>query len=190
MPARTPGSRAVISALPDRSAPTRISVVGSPMPTSSARAESMVFRMSGVISNVLLVRTRRPIWRERILDSSLRFATFGMTCREEDWIDQGDSCVYTTASIRSRATLASRAVSCSTSMRFTTTPSFRPSMTHERYAGWILYIVEQGQITESRQNTSLSGFSAASLLTRLISVPIAHFDPAGSVRDHLPDVLC
>ena len=61
MPAKTPGSRAVMSALPDRSPSMRMSVVGSPILTSSARAESMMFRISGVISNVVLVRKMKPI---------------------------------------------------------------------------------------------------------------------------------
>ena len=43
------------------------------------------------------------------------------------------------------------------------------------------YMVEQGQITESRQNTVLSGCCAANLLTRLISVPTAQAETRRSV---------
>ena len=42
------------------------------------------------------------------------------------------------------------------------------------------YMVEQGQTTESRQKTVLSGFSCAMRLTRLISVPTAHVVPLGA----------
>ena len=64
----------------------------------------------------------------------------------------------------------------STFIWFTTTPSNKPSNTHDKYAGWILYIVEQGQTTESRQNIFLFGFYFDNRLTRLISVPIAQVE--------------
>ena len=44
----------------------------------------------------------------------------------------------------------------------------------------IRYMVEQGQITGSRQKTCLSGFSFARRDTRLISVPTAQLLPAGA----------
>src|SRR3712207_7872762 len=77
---------------------------------------------------------------------------------------------------------ASRAVSGSTVIRLTTRPSARCSSDQRTYAGWTRYIVEQGQITGSRQNTRLSGSSASSRLTRLISVPTAQVVPAGAAR--------
>ena len=42
------------------------------------------------------------------------------------------------------------------------------------------YIVEQGQITGSRQKMVCCGYSAASLCTRFTSVPIAKVLPAGA----------
>ena len=39
------------------------------------------------------------------------------------------------------------------------------------------YMVEQGQVTESKQNTVLSGMLIASRLTKLNSVLIPHFLP-------------
>ena len=42
------------------------------------------------------------------------------------------------------------------------------------------YMVEHGHVIESRQKTTLSGFSLASRLTRLISVPTAHWLPGGA----------
>src|SRR5438552_12635512 len=41
-------------------------------------------------------------------------------------------------------------------------------------------MVEHGQITGSKQKIVLFGFSFWSRLTRLISVPTAHFDPDGA----------
>ena len=102
------------------------------------------------------------------------------------WVRVG----YTTVSIRSKATLDCSAVSSSTEIWFTTTPSFRPSSTHERYAGCMRYIVEHGQTTESRQKTVLSGFSAASLFIMLISVPTAMTLPrAASLPTFLPNAV-
>ena len=43
------------------------------------------------------------------------------------------------------------------------------------------YMVEQGQTTESRQKTVLSGFSFARRLTRLISVPTAQTVPGSAL---------
>ena len=41
-------------------------------------------------------------------------------------------------------------------------------------------MVEQGQITGSRQKTTLSGFCRARRFTKLTSVPTAHWLPAGA----------
>ena len=51
------------------------------------------------------------------------------------------------------------------------------------------YIVEQGQTTESRQKMVLSGFSAASRLTMLISVPMAMTLPGGGFVNEFLDVF-
>src|SRR5690606_24564132 len=67
------------------------------------------------------------------------------------------SCNYDTASMRSSAIFAAALVSGSTLISLTISPRTRCSNTHSIYAGWILYMVEQGQITGSRQKMVLSG---------------------------------
>src|SRR3990172_2986584 len=80
----------------------------------------------------------------------------------------------TSRSAQLPATLASA------TLTLTGLPSAMPSSAQRRYAGWMRYMVEQGQTTGSRQNTSLSGFSLARRLTRLISVATAHCEPVGA----------
>ena len=51
------------------------------------------------------------------------------------------------------------------------------------------YMVEQGQITGSRQKIVLSGISFCRRRTRLISVPTAQVDPGCSSPNHINNVL-
>src|SRR5579875_851667 len=87
---------------------------------------------------------------------------------------------FFSASMRSSATRAQYAVSSSTLTWLITSPCTSASSTQARYAGWMRYIVEQGQTTGSRQKISCSGWAFASRCTRLISVPTAHLLPAGA----------
>src|SRR5258708_19165561 len=78
-------------------------------------------------------------------------------------------------SMRSSARQAAAFTWSDTVISFSTRPSTRASRTHARYAGWIRYIVEHGQITGSRQKIRLSGWAAASRVTMLISVAAAQW---------------
>ena len=87
---------------------------------------------------------------------------------------------YVKDSLLSSATNASLCMVSGTVISFIIWPSINPSRTHNKYAGWIRYIVQQGQLTGSKQKMVLSGLLMASRLTKLISVPTAHLEPGGA----------
>ena len=85
-----------------------------------------------------------------------------------------------TASIRSSASTAKRAVSSSTRMTFTGLPASRCSRLQQRWARSMRYIVAHMQTTGERKCTSWPGWFAPRRRTRWSSVPMPHFVPGGA----------
>ncbi len=68
----------------------------------------------------------------------------------------------------------------STTIRFRTSPSTRPSSTQARWAASMRNMVEHGQTSGSSETTVLSGVSSSSRFTRWISVPTPMTEPLGA----------
>src|SRR5262245_58621048 len=87
---------------------------------------------------------------------------------------------YEMESMRSSATLVQCFWSAGTTIRLWTSPAIRPSRIHKRWLGDTRNIVEQRQPNCSIEYTVRTGCTCcASRLTRWISVPTPHTDPAG-----------
>src|SRR5699024_1833353 len=81
------------------------------------------------------------------------------------------------ANIRSNATDASAETVGATEIWLGVSPATKDSTTQARWAGWMRYMVEHGQMTGSRQKIVMSGCWACKRFTRLISVPMANTSP-------------
>ncbi len=92
--------------------------------SGSPRVLRADYRQPGTSDGTHRARANSPVHRHADMERALPVHQRVTACR-----------AYTTDSIRSSATRASAAVSSSTSMRLTTTPSLSPSSTHDTYAG-------------------------------------------------------